>query len=386
MSDIPSDLYHNILRRVPTDSLLRFRTVCKEWRRLIDDPSFIRSHTNNQLSSATLLIRNSDGTRLYSLSLDSLDYNNDAHQVLDVIPVQTLYRKGVPRIPELPVASCNGLMLLSEPYIEKTWLVWNPLTRELHKLPEPDIKYPRLVGSGIGYDSASDDYKVVRVDRLYLGNESVYQTRVYSLKTKSWKVIEDCPRHFPVPNPNASVFLNGVIYWRSYEFVIALDLETEHYHKLPLPPCLGNPFETHLDALGGFLVLSEYYSMKRIDEWVMKDYEWVKLFSFGGVYGSGFMWNLRPVAYLKSKGQLFLQHDKGFFMLDMQKNFAKKFTIDGLPDNFSSQFFPRSLFRLDESCDVAVESTAGMKNKYNQRFKNSVTITDTRSHSYRSDV
>ncbi|RAL47582.1 hypothetical protein DM860_011320 [Cuscuta australis] len=43
MSNLPSDL------RLPADSLFRSRSVCKDWKRAIDDPSFIRDHMKNQI-------------------------------------------------------------------------------------------------------------------------------------------------------------------------------------------------------------------------------------------------------------------------------------------------------------------------------------------------
>ncbi|XP_012851812.1 PREDICTED: F-box protein CPR30-like [Erythranthe guttata] len=385
MSDIPSELFRKILLRVPADSLLRFSTVCKAWRAIIGDASFIRSHATNQSSSTTLVIANSTGTRLFSLSPDSLDYNNDAHQVIDVMPLRTLYRTCVPRLPALPVASCNGLMLLSHYDVDKIWAVFNPVMQDFHEVSEFDHD-SRLIGTGLGYCSASDDYKVVRIDEILRHGKIVYRTCIYSLRSGFWKVINDCPSDFPWLSPG--VYLNGALYWRSWDFVIALDLKTENYDKLPLPPDLGKPFETRVDALGGCLILSCYYMMNRIDGWMMKDCEWVKLFTFGEGYGSGTRWNLRPVAYFKSKGQVFLLHDSGFFMLDIERNLAKNVTIDGLPEFFSCQFFPGSILPLDESYAVEVKSSAGTKRKrkkktankvkltQNLRFKHDVTITD----------
>ncbi|KAL9154515.1 hypothetical protein ABFS82_10G120100 [Erythranthe guttata] len=385
MSDIPSELYHNILRRVPADALLRFRAVCKEWRRLIDDPSFIRFHADNQISTTTLLIRNSNGTRVYSLSLDSLNNINDAHQVIDVMSERALYFIGLYEIPCLPMASCNGLMLHTYYEIKEDWVLLNPFTREYHVLPpEPNFQHTRLLGNGLGYDSASDDYKVVRIDELLLHGEIEYQTSVYSLKTESWKIIEECPPcEFRMPGPSKGVYLNGALHWRLRNFVITLNLETECYHKVPMPPKLGKPFKTRLDSLGGCLVLSYYYKKKRIDGWLMKECGvekyWVKLFSLGELASVGAKGRLRPIAYIQSKGQVFLKHDCGFFILDIGNNSAKKVTIDGLPKRFSCQIFSGSFIPLGDSYACEVRSSVGTKRKRkktSKRSKHSVTITD----------
>lgn len=41
---IPGDLFESILSRLPVRDLLRLRCVCKSWRALIDDSSFILTH------------------------------------------------------------------------------------------------------------------------------------------------------------------------------------------------------------------------------------------------------------------------------------------------------------------------------------------------------
>ncbi|KAI3443978.1 hypothetical protein Pfo_000643, partial [Paulownia fortunei] len=377
MSDVPSDVLCEILGRVPAECLFRFRTVCKAWRRIIDDPSFIKSHTNNQLSSTTLLIRNSTGS-LYSLSLDALIYA-DGQQKIDVNHVKTLIRRGVPRLPALPVVSCNGLILISHYNINKIWVIWNPLTRECHELPKLDTDLC-LMGRGLGYDYAADDYKVVRIDKKYHHGKFVHKTFVYSLKLDCWRMIKSCP--CDSPRRSHGVFLNGALHWISWDMIIALDLGTEDYSQLPLPPVstrAGEPFEMHLDALGGCLVLSYYYTIEGLDGWVMKDYgrekSWIKLFSIGELDIICAMGGLRPIAYLKSKGQVLLQHDSKFLWLDIEKNYAKKVTIHGLPNFLSSQICPGSLFRLNHSGgvggSVVVRRTAGVKRKRKRKKANS---------------
>ncbi|PIM98048.1 hypothetical protein CDL12_29471 [Handroanthus impetiginosus] len=383
MSDIPSELFLHILLQVPAESLLRFRAVCRAWRCIIDDPSFIKSHTTNQVSSNTLLIRNLSGARLFSLSLDSINYAEGC-QTIEVTPVKRVIRRGVPYFCDLPVASCNGLILISHYDVKKTWVIWNPLTREFRELPEPDTEV-RLRGSGIGYDYAADDYKVVRIDEQIRHGEFVNQTFVYSLKSDSWRMIKDCPYYiWPL---GQGVYLNGALHWRSSNMIIVLDLETEDYTQLPLPPVPIRPrapLEQCLDAMDGCLFLSCYYMIERLDGWMMKDYgvekSWMKLFSFGKLDIINSLGHLRPIAYLKSKGQVLLQHDTRFFWLDIEKNSAKKVTIDGLPDNFSSQNFQGSLVRLNDSGgvgrSVAMKITGAKRKRANTRLKLRVKITD----------
>ncbi|KAL3623310.1 hypothetical protein CASFOL_032126 [Castilleja foliolosa] len=51
----PLDICREILILLPAKSLIRLRAVCKDWRSAIDDPFFVKAHTDKQLSSKTLL-------------------------------------------------------------------------------------------------------------------------------------------------------------------------------------------------------------------------------------------------------------------------------------------------------------------------------------------
>ncbi|XP_057767880.1 F-box protein CPR1-like [Salvia miltiorrhiza] len=379
MSDVPSDLFRDILLRLPADSLLRFRAVCKDWRRTIDSSSFIKSHTLYQHHShtPTLLLRDSVFCRLYSLSLHPpLTY---AH----LTRIKTLVRTGVPLLRHLPTTSCNGLLLISHYNFTKKWVVWNPLTREFHTLPEPDfhIDIP-FAGVGIGYDLSSDDYKVVKIYYWYRDGKIVYTTLIYSLKTGSWKPIKDFPCD-SILLRSEGVYLDGALHWLSENVIMALDLGIEEY-RLVLPPLttrLGEPLDMYVDAMDGCLILSCYYTSEGLlmdgyeclEGWVMEGAEWVKLFSFGeeakAVSVAAVMREVRPVAYLKSRGQVFLHHDRHFYCLDVCKNSGKKVSIQGLPQCFTCQDFRGSLVRLvDHHHGVAGKrSKAGVNWKKKKR-------------------
>ncbi|KAL3824606.1 hypothetical protein ACJIZ3_020635 [Penstemon smallii] len=95
MSDvIPSELFWEILSRVPAEPLLRFRCVCTEWRQIIDDPAFIRSHLQGQAGRERVMIRTYRGRKLYTFSLEAL-YNLDKSILAESFR-STLSRHGIP--------------------------------------------------------------------------------------------------------------------------------------------------------------------------------------------------------------------------------------------------------------------------------------------------
>ncbi|KAH6817390.1 hypothetical protein C2S51_000993 [Perilla frutescens var. frutescens] len=330
MSDVPSEMYREILLRMPAESVFRLKAVCKEWRRLIEEPSFIKSHSNNQSSNTSLLITNPKGA-IYSLSLDSL---SDRRQT----PIKQLICRGIPPRCSRPLASCNGMFLISDDN-DKIWMIWNPLTRERHELPRPEPCI-YMMGRGFGYDSAADDYKVVRIDYMSSVEEVVsYRSLVYSMKSGCWKMIDDCPHYFS--SRDEGVFLNGALHWRAEETIIVLDLVTEDYRQLALPP-LPTRNEVSflgLNVVGGCLVLSYYHMISRFVGWVMNDHSWKNLFLFfipQQDIGPHSMVRQAPVAYLKGGNQVLVRRDSGFFLWDAKNSCAKKVIFDGLPANISS--------------------------------------------------
>ncbi|KAL3824583.1 hypothetical protein ACJIZ3_020612 [Penstemon smallii] len=368
MSEIPPDLYPDVLSRVLAESLLRFRCVCKAWRRIIDDPSFIKLHLHRRSDSGQLILSNDIGTKHCTLSLGSLNcYSSEAPTEKVVFPspllslirdviLSPLIRGDVPLT--FPLASCNGLILISKS-IEDEWAaLWNPFTRETHVLPSytnTTIWSNKLVRSShiaFGYDYVTDDYKVVKILEYYYQTAHGYraETLVYSLKSNSWRSVKDCPYlpwlHVP------GVFVNGALHWISAMsgnqdelMIVAFDLATEDYYTLPLPPAISKQRRRSpwiLDALGECLLVTWKDSVYHLDDYGGKNM-WTKLFSFSSI-GLG---DFRPIAYLKTKGEFFLKGDEDeYFWVNTEKKSAKKVRIDGVQCCRFSQICLASLVRL----------------------------------------
>lgn len=46
--NLPEDVIIEILLRLPVNSLLKFKSVCRNWYSLIKSPNFIRKHMNHR--------------------------------------------------------------------------------------------------------------------------------------------------------------------------------------------------------------------------------------------------------------------------------------------------------------------------------------------------
>ncbi|KAF7142759.1 hypothetical protein RHSIM_Rhsim05G0180800 [Rhododendron simsii] len=306
MAYIPTGLISNILSWLPVKPLLRFRCVSKPWRDLIDDRHFIRSHINRSFESKNNLSVILWDDDIYSLPFDSL---NDAVTELDwpfKYSVDKTYFLGC----------CDGLVCLG--IGNANAVIWNPATRKYRKLPVAPIEYPQgYVGEpeilfAIGYDSVTDDYKVVKITSCDFSKYDS-EVRVYSMKLDSWRRVEDIPRKYYIQRGygRMNVFVCGSLHWRlgPDHSIVAFDMAAEEHRLLPGPECKNTwiPGE-----LGGCLCIFDNYVGLRIEAWVMKDYgvkeSWTRMFSIPHDCPLSFEMAV-PLTYSKDGGKVLLLQD-----------------------------------------------------------------------------
>ncbi|KAM7467012.1 hypothetical protein LguiB_014574 [Lonicera macranthoides] len=80
------------------------------------------------------------------------------------------------------------------------FFIYNPTTGESKEVPQ--VQTPDIYG--FGYSPSIDDYKFVKVAHGQM-------VQVYSLKTDTWKRVEDFPYNAPYYEPGTP--LNGSIHW-----------------------------------------------------------------------------------------------------------------------------------------------------------------------------
>ncbi|XP_059645933.1 F-box protein CPR1-like [Cornus florida] len=216
MSQLPPDVIADIVSRLVVKLLLRFRCVSKWWCALIDSPAFIKSHLNRSIETnnhRSLFLKDSGAT----IDLESLEFDN---------PINWDDYFGAEMI-----GCCNGLLgFLS---IDDHIVLLNPSTRKRQKLPFTPVEVPREprcpcpddgrvercfcpnTAYDFGCDSVNDDYKVVRITQLYDkdDNDSFDSiVTIYSLKSNSWRRIQDFPYYFLHNRPDAAL-ASGAFHW-----------------------------------------------------------------------------------------------------------------------------------------------------------------------------
>ncbi|XP_009620338.1 F-box protein CPR1-like [Nicotiana tabacum] len=286
----------DILTRLPVKSLVRFKCVSESWNTLISEPYFKKKHLNHakyQPNSQKLLFSQwSPKDKVfdfycYSLSLVQLvkdirkfDWPSSCNPA-DGIKVY---------------CCCDGLFLigiwsnrdLAQPSII---LVWNPSTGESIVLPHSENStsddYDEKTIYGLGYDSTSDDYKVLRIDMCW------YDKQILALKSGSWRKIDKTLGRTNISllsTMECLTHVHGALHWLGWLsklFVVSFNISNEMFREIQLPEmmCLLPlnkiivDVDVGLSVSGGMLCV--YYNKITFNLWVIKDYgvneSWTKV-------------------------------------------------------------------------------------------------------------
>ncbi|KAH7866914.1 hypothetical protein Vadar_026627 [Vaccinium darrowii] len=245
---LPREIWEDILTRLPAKMVGQCKCICKHWRAVIEDPSFVELHHFCAKSRA-------GGCRLV-ISSDFSDV-------------------------EAPV---NGL--ICGYYGEsKSIFIVNSTTKEFNTLPPyslPSSWYPGGADQTLvsfGFDPSTKKYKVLHISRVKKQSTrgdlelSHCECEVFTLGTHSWRFGYN------------GICLGGVIHWRNFtsesssrpvdEVVVAFDLKDERFRAISLPR--GPSRMPLLVEIGGHLATCEEYPENEPDElWILEDYDnWV---------------------------------------------------------------------------------------------------------------
>ncbi|GKB47813.1 F-box protein CPR1-like protein [Tanacetum coccineum] len=196
---IPNEIYEEILVRLDVENLLRCKSVCKSWKSLISHPRFIEAHWKRRCNN-----------------------NDNGHAIFPIYTRRKALKYYI-------VGSARGLVCINS-FSGDEIIVANPWTRE-----EKIFKMPHVTEFscwGFGYDSLTDDYKVV----LGIEDNEMDQTsfQVLSLKSNVWKNIGHVNYRCSKPQ-RLGTFCNEALHWVMHplneptkSLIISLYLSKEH--------------------------------------------------------------------------------------------------------------------------------------------------------------
>ena len=268
MSDfIPFDIQSEIMKRLPVKSLIKFRSVSKQWRSFIDSPEFIKNyhidHTNPQHH---LLVKHElDVVQTYTSIID----NNTFPQ--QKFPLTAPYSLSLLRNPR-PLGRCSvdGLLCFYGDVDSKTRMavIWNPTVRKsvgIDVVPKAGYECT-IVGFGVCPDTSDPKLIKINADKL----SSMWAIEVFTLSTRVWKTVYTGAPFRSCHLTWLQVFVDGVIYFLAYDnasldsgpvinLVISFDLKSEKFGEVCLPERLLHTVYLDLAKVNESLGLLEYF-------------------------------------------------------------------------------------------------------------------------------
>ncbi|KAL6206048.1 hypothetical protein ACLB2K_023299 [Fragaria x ananassa] len=279
-TDLPEDVMVNILCWLPVKSLIRFTSVSKRWCFIIlSDPKFAASQFKAARQQKTLgrrLIFSTDAPQLESVDLD------------DTPPYGRKLSFPFEQTEDIDfklLGSCNGLVFVAVD--DTNFYIWNPSTGVSMQFPEPGFYDAKgLQCYGVGYVSATDDYKVFAA--AYHMEEEEDVMKMFSLRTNVWKAIQ----HPGQEAGSTATLLNLTLHWVSWKVILAFDLAQEEFTTMRVPVNAQPDYDVDIfpDLIGvskGCLCISVHARRVggSVDFWVMREY---------GVYDSWTSYTYTP--------------------------------------------------------------------------------------------
>ncbi|CAL9226439.1 unnamed protein product [Arabidopsis halleri] len=348
MAECPMDLINELFLRLAATTLVRCRAVSKPCFSLIDSPEFISSHLRRRLETGQHLMILLRGPRLLrTVELDSPENVSDIPHPLQAGGFTEVF------------GSNNGVIGLCNSPVDIA--IFNPSTRKIHRLPIEPLDFPErhitreYVFYGLGYDSVSDDFKVVRMlqSKLKGGKENFgypVEIKVFSLKKNSWKrvylmfevqILFIYFYYHLLPRRGYGVLANNHLHWIlprrqgiiAFNTIIRFDLACDDLGVLSFPQDLYTEDDMDVGVLDGCVCLMCYDEFSHVDVWVLKEYEdvksWTKLFRVPKPESVESVDFMRPLVYSKDRSKILLEinNAKNLMWFDLE---SKSLTTVGI--------------------------------------------------------
>lgn len=323
VTELPEDILFDILSWLPVILLLQIKSVCKSWYFAISNPKFIKLHLDRTIANEKPSIIFSS-FRSSAVLVSSIHRRSPENALnLHLPPPFNGFHL---------VSSCNGVICLGT---DDVISLWNPSTKGYKYLPVPlynlqacQKAYPAtkgFVSLGFGFDSLSNDYRVVRI--INQGNSQV-QVELYSANADLWEEIK-VQKPILVQRKTCDAFVKDVLYWLSMDGLglVSFDLRRKAFELISLPPRCEQQDRDIVEVMDfkGSVAMIMYsdvvgYRHSRISLWTMDDecgeISWTKKFTYSvvmdirRVYDPDIYEFLRGGQFLATRlGGLFVYHD-----------------------------------------------------------------------------
>lgn len=362
----PEDMILEILLRLPVKSVLRFRSICKSWLRLISHPDFVSNHqaiaSQNPENCRKYIVKGLE----YLLKFNLNDYERTNFGVGSLcLPCMRMMTKAV--------GVCNGVVCLG---LGDYVMLWNPATRRkltAYCPEEVSFVLPHVEGTeswdcigrhsyGFGMDVNMRDYVYLWIFCRRWDSVLHSVVRMYSTRCNSWRVLEGDFQFLMTEYKNCAI-VKGVPYWtvivrkkkdddKLSEALVSFDVRREVFKLVDYPEAAfkrGNrayfvEFNGHLAAL--VYCPGEQYS-QLVDVWVLDDEVcWSKKFTVGPIFmeierlvgcsGDGDILGLDTIyglfSFLARNKETHSINDEIYGDIDVHNYYETLASVDGMKD------------------------------------------------------
>ncbi|KAH6765153.1 hypothetical protein C2S51_016402 [Perilla frutescens var. frutescens] len=277
---LPADCIFNIIVRLPLESILISRFVCKSWYGIVNSPAFIDAHlkrSNIGLIFLTPAVKgrvSSDVEKASPSSAIKVDFSVDA-KVLELDSTPILH-----------------------------WHLFNPRTQF-------QIKYVEIK------DAKSTD------DSQCIGCE------IMSVGSGPWRVVDGPPHGFMGWLGYKPVSAIGALHWVPLvdhnEYIVSLPLDDEKFRKIPLPATGG--IHDRILEMGRILGFVSHQPANQIDVWVLKSLGgegWAKQHSIT----LDCTRNMVPLYCVGAGGELVFKHENDLYAYDQHLQLMRKIEVN----------------------------------------------------------
>ncbi|XP_050368918.1 F-box/kelch-repeat protein At3g06240-like [Argentina anserina] len=170
MSDyLQEPIIEKILLSLPPRSLIKCTTVCKSWLALIKSSTFIQTHlrhtiqdNNSRLLLLKVVSKSEESSKSYSLLWR--DPVSGECNLMDPITFIIDYERNISAQSLSVIGTYNGLVCLGPRVVDDfPVLFWNLSIRSILILPTSPTPYSIFKRYAFGYDSRTNDYKVLLI-------------------------------------------------------------------------------------------------------------------------------------------------------------------------------------------------------------------------------
>ncbi|CAH8256468.1 unnamed protein product [Arabidopsis lyrata] len=354
---LPSELEEEILFRVPPRSLVRFRSVCKEWNTLFHNKRFINKNFACNRPEFVLTTH----SHIYSISVN---LNDDPTMKVHDLCVD------LHRLRYSLYGTCDGnLFFMYDSY--KRGVVWNPLLRKTKLIAKDE----NICGRSMGYDGSRPEKSYKIIGRC--STNWYHRVAVLKFATNAWKVTHRTSfgEELQSLDSNSRVSLNGNLYLTGYKypytgqcFIEMLDFSKEIIKIFCMLPCKGKKGTSHTRMLSiykgdRFSVLQQCKRTGEIKIWVTEkkigngdDGDNVVWINFMTVSRPDFPKLLTPMStsYFVDNniyGKSFVlccnsKKPRQAWVYIVRGDMCKKIKIDGVLCKFQSSFYVPSLITI----------------------------------------